>query len=742
MFRSRDSIRWLLTTIVSLVALAPGLAAGIAAESPPTQSDQVEMSGGADFVIDHSAGLVYVSNRTSNSIKVVSLATRAVVATWNMPGEPVGVELSADRTDLFVALFDGGSVVRVDTVTGSVEQTHDIESDLGDPRTWELQRVGGLLYVSGNPSSNGFAWIVELDLATGDSRRVASNTIIRAAPEFAWDGADALYVGVGFSPNSLYKLDLAADDVPIVLEDDHGSVRRAQKLAVAPDKIHIGDGQVLDPGTFDQIGLVDAGFPAIRPDGSRTYVAAPVEDRYWKPVRIAMYDGVTNARIGTFSTSCNPGDFLYAFEVLPGDAGFVLLGPDALCFVDPLPVDVAPCVGRAPTIIGTPGADDLVGTSGDDVISGLGGRDSIDAAGGNDIVCGGGGADAIKGGPGADRLYGQSGNDRLTGGEGDDRINGGRGRDTVSYTDATGGVIIDLAAGTTTGPGSDSLRRIENAIGSNHDDIITGSNGKNVLNGAGGDDLVLGMKGADRLIGGAGHDDLRGGSGRDTIKGGDGEDFLAGGADADVLEGERSDDLVTGGPGNDVLRGGPGEDDLAGEAGDDVLAGGGGFDVARYDYAARGVNASFATNVASGEGNDSFKSVEGIVGSQHNDVLAGDDRSNGLVGLGGDDTIRGGGGHDNLWGGTGNDSLFGLAGDDFLDGESGTDSLNGGTGEDWCQNGEAWTDCEVKKTTAERTPLDTRGPLHPGEYAARTSLSWMSGGQRRSPPITHPGPRS
>ncbi len=108
--------------------------------------------------------------------------------------------------------------------------------------------------------------------------------------------------------------------------------------------------------------------------------------------------------------------FLAASLAVAGAVG--LLG-------DPSSVDAATaprCLGRAATIVGTPGDDAIRGTSGPDVIHGLGGNDLIVGFGGNDIICGG---------RGWDRLHGQAGNDRLVGGAGQDQLFGGAGRRDV-----------------------------------------------------------------------------------------------------------------------------------------------------------------------------------------------------------------------------------------------------------------------------------------------------------------------
>jgi uncharacterized delta-60 repeat protein len=89
------------------------------------------------------------------------------------------------------------------------------------------------------------------------------------------------------------------------------------------------------------------------------------------------------------------------------------------------------CVGKVPTIAGTPSADRLVGTKGKDVITAGIGNDNVKGLAGKDTICGGLGSDKLKGGKGNDRLFGQGGKDRLIGGKGRDRLHGGPGKDRV-----------------------------------------------------------------------------------------------------------------------------------------------------------------------------------------------------------------------------------------------------------------------------------------------------------------------
>lgn len=167
------------------------------------------------------------------------------------------------------------------------------------------------------------------------------------------------------------------------------------------------------------------------------------------------------------------------------------------------------------TIYGASGNDELDGGTGNDSLYGESKNDRLEGRSGDDYLDGGSGNDILKGGVGNDILLGGSGNDNLKGGSGDDLIysggnkdvvNGGSGIDTVSYSYAESGVNIDIHRKKTTGGDSDSLKSIENAVGSDHNDILRGNRLDNRLEGGDGDDTIRGMKGDDDLLGGSGSD--------------------------------------------------------------------------------------------------------------------------------------------------------------------------------------------------------------------------------------------
>ncbi|WP_237153020.1 calcium-binding protein [Oryzibacter oryziterrae] len=225
---------------------------------------------------------------------------------------------------------------------------------------------------------------------------------------------------------------------------------------------------------------------------------------------------------------------------------------------------------------GTNGADQItVGASqsgnfdirakgGDDVIKllrsdDLGGGHIVDAGSGNDQVLNRyEGNNVIKLGSGndtyvsdgftafneSDVVFGHDGNDTFIfatfqstfyGGNQNDTfisvgwqnvINGGFGTDTISYAhrheDFTLGgtaVTIDLQSGqVATGTTRiEHLSSIENAVGSERDDLIFGTTGANNLKGVGGNDGIDAGAGNDTIEGGNGNDELIGGAGADKF---------------------------------------------------------------------------------------------------------------------------------------------------------------------------------------------------------------------------------
>ena len=370
------------------------------------------------------------------------------------------------------------------------------------------------------------------------------------------------------------------------------------------------------------------------------------------------------------------------------------------------------------------------GTDGEDTLTGGPGDDTLNGAAGDDWLAGGLGADVLNGGPGRDTASYRDSEAGVTVRLDTGAASGGRAEGDTFGRDTSGG-----------------LPDIEDLFGSDHGDTLAGNRGANTLRGHYGEDTLDGRGGNDWLVGGPGADRLTGGDGFDaasytgsdagvtvllyngTARGGHAEgdtfpgrktivytdatgatrtaevsdiEYLDGSDHADRLAGDRGNDRLEGRGGNDRLDGREGDDRLEGEAGADVLIGGLGEDTAAYRNSDAGVTVRLHTASARGghaEGDtfgtvlidgETLPDIEHLLGSGHNDVLAGDGRDNRLDGGPGNDTLYGGplGGDDTLLGGTGDDKLYGGQGNDTLTSGPGNDQLRGGPDDDRLNGGE------------------------------------------------------
>jgi Ca2+-binding RTX toxin-like protein len=403
--------------------------------------------------------------------------------------------------------------------------------------------------------------------------------------------------------------------------------------------------------------------------------------------------------------------------------GLIVVLAGAASLASPASAEAASrCFGLRPTIAGTQGDDRLQGTPRVDVISAEAGDDVISAADGDDWVCAGAGHDRVLGGAGEDTIDGESGNDGIQAGPGEvDTVGGGPGNDTLSgqggaadvvvFAGAPNGVRVDLARDRASGEGADTLHSFEGILGSHRNDALSGDEAANILIGYGGSDRLVGRGASDWAIfftsaapvmanllahsaKGEGSDSLRsiewlGGSDyADTLVGDGHDNLLFGGLGNDTVSGGNGDDIVAGLAGNDELRGQNGVDLLSGDPGDDLIDGGQGLqDEVDYTASATGIRANLPGRVrgsATGEGNDSLRAVEGLLGSDFSDELTGNSGSNLLLGEGGEDDVAAGAGDDSLGGGPGADSMTGGAGADSLQGGPEVDNLAGGSGADSC----------------------------------------------------------
>jgi uncharacterized delta-60 repeat protein len=268
------------------------------------------------------------------------------------------------------------------------------------------------------------------------------------------------------------------------------------------------------------------------------------------------------------------------------------------------------------------------------------------------MIFGGDGNNTFRGGSGAEYFLGGNGDDYMDGGRGGDWYLGGLGTDTVDYSSRTASVRVNAGDIRDDDDGEEGERdRLQSGI-----ERILGGSGNDVLTSSDFDQ-------PNALFGNGGNDVLDGGTGQDSLFGGAGDDRLEAGEIPDRFGPRYSADFFSGGSGRDLI-----------------------------DYSERPHAVAVSLdNVANdgtidwgvpGEGDNVGDDIEGVLGTNFDDVLVGSARSDMLSGGGGNDTIRGLGGSDLLFDVAGNDTLSGGDGDDTLADPQGTNTLDGGPGND------------------------------------------------------------
>ena len=284
-------------------------------------------ANGFDAALHETRNEIYVSLPGRNEIAVISLTNLRIVDRLLMPGTPYGIDVGIDGTRLYAALHGSNAVAIVDIEQRTVRSIN-LGVTTGHPTTYDVvEGEPDRLFVSANPSSSGLAYIAQILLDQGDiAWRVAGEKIIRARPVLA-RSPDQLfvYVGSGFSPNSLYKLSLQDPDASIVLEDDHGSVSGTYNLAInqSGTRIALGHGQVLRTGSFIEEGRVSEGRSVASNITDTLFVAG-------SNGIIESFDFTTLEKTDSKTINCDHGKTgrIIAYG---DDRSFMLLQDDSAC---------------------------------------------------------------------------------------------------------------------------------------------------------------------------------------------------------------------------------------------------------------------------------------------------------------------------------------------------------------------------------------------------------------------------
>jgi Ca2+-binding RTX toxin-like protein len=266
---------------------------------------------------------------------------------------------------------------------------------------------------------------------------------------------------------------------------------------------------------------------------------------------------------------------------------------------------------------------------------------------------------------------GRRGNDILTGGPNGDDLTGNLGNDTIdgrgdldiaNFTNSAD-VTVNLAAGTATGHGTDTVTSIEA--------VFTGP----------GNDTIIGGSPGDQLLAGNGNDRLTASVGGSSLDGGPGDDALTGSNAIDFMRPGEGNDIVTAAGGNDYVDADD-CDSVPCVVGNDQFNGGAGTDTLDFAGTTNPLSLNLVTGVINGHGNDTATSIEDVAASDAGDTITGTSGPNRIDGRGGDDIVDAGDGSDTISGSVGNDTITAGPGDDTVDGQGGNDEMHGGPGND------------------------------------------------------------
>jgi hypothetical protein len=210
----------------------------------------------SDIAINKDKSIIYVANRMDKNILLIDTETFMKKDSISLPLSPNRIALSADETKMYVTVYGAGRFLVVDLQSKTVIHDIDISTELNATSMGDIyQTADGQLFASGYEG-----YIVKIDEANNFSaKRVASGeSFFAGMARFVGDHDNFLYAEESYlSPNSLFKLDLADPDVPIVLEDEHGSVGNTKNAVLAPDGQYIySGGQILSTSDFNTEGEV------------------------------------------------------------------------------------------------------------------------------------------------------------------------------------------------------------------------------------------------------------------------------------------------------------------------------------------------------------------------------------------------------------------------------------------------------------------------------------------------------
>lgn len=306
-------------------------------------SDSLDLDFSAtvhDVEYDSVRELLYVSIPETRQVAILSSDSLSEINRISLRASPYGIDISQDNSVLYIALFGGGAVARLDLETLLVTEI-DVSEMIGAtfppgvPDVTGREFVYDVLAVTNSQvfvsAYGSLTYVVKIDVDNNDVvTRVASDEIIREKPFLlASPDQTSIYVTQGFYPNSLYKLDITQLNAPIIHEDDHGSLLDGgyKHLDVTQDgaRLFLASGQVLDADTLDEVAQIDEGVSKVSNDGAKIYLGR-------QPNLFNILDSSSYQLIETIASDCDISEIKRILEI-DNNSVWVIMGQENLCRV-------------------------------------------------------------------------------------------------------------------------------------------------------------------------------------------------------------------------------------------------------------------------------------------------------------------------------------------------------------------------------------------------------------------------
>jgi len=116
------------------------------------------------LVVDPDGSVVYVTDRSTDQVRVIDRATFTQVNAVTVGDDPWGIDITPDGATLVVSCEDSHNVVVVDTATWA---TTFISVGTGDPRDVDISPDGSVAFVAGGDSgSQDVVYVIDIATAT------------------------------------------------------------------------------------------------------------------------------------------------------------------------------------------------------------------------------------------------------------------------------------------------------------------------------------------------------------------------------------------------------------------------------------------------------------------------------------------------------------------------------------------------------------------------------------------------